>query len=64
MKRNRPLYKVKPNISFKNNITKEVTVCDIVNEEEIEGKRFYIVKIGPRILKFAKEGYSIVKSAN
>lgn len=64
MKQNRPLYKVKPNISFKNNITKEITVGDIVNEEDIEGKRFYIVKIGPRYLKFSKEGYSIVKSAN
>ena len=64
MRQNRPLYKVKPNISFKNNITKEITVGDIVNEEEIEGRRFYIVKIGTRFLKFSKEGYSIVKSAN
>lgn len=64
MRRNRPLYKVKPNISFKNNVTKEVTVGDIVNEEDIEGKHFYVVKIGPRFLKLSKEGYSIVKSSN
>lgn len=56
------LYKIKPNTNFKNNITKEVHTGDIINEEEIEGKRFYIVKIGPRVLKFSKEGYSIVKT--
>lgn len=59
----RPLYKVKPNIIFKNNITKEVLSGDIINEEDIEGRRFYIVKIGPRVLKFSKEGYSIVKAS-
>ncbi|NBW58391.1 hypothetical protein EBR43_11585 [bacterium] len=58
----RPLYKVKPNIFFKNNITKEVVNGDIINEEEIEGRRFYIVRMGSRVLKFAKEGYSIVKA--
>ena len=59
----RNLYIIRPNTNFKNNITKEVLVGDIINEEEIEGKRFYIVKIGPRVLKFSKEGYSIMKGS-
>lgn len=63
MKRNRSLYKVKPNISFRNNVTKEITIGDIINEEEIEGKLFYVVRIGPRLLKFSREGYSIIKSS-
>ncbi|NDG30620.1 hypothetical protein EB118_11185 [bacterium] len=61
--KNRKAYKIKPNTNFKNNITKEVVSGDIINEEEIEGKRFYIVKIGPRVLKFSKEGYSILKTS-
>ena len=61
--KNRKAYKIKPNNNFKNNITKEVVSGDIINEEEIEGKRYYIAKIGPRVLKFSKEGYSILKTS-
>ena len=59
----RPIYKIKPNVRFKNNITNEVTRGDIVDEEFIDGKQFFVVKVGPRFLKFAKEGYTLLKSS-
>ena len=59
----RPIYKVKPNVRFKNNITNEVTRGDIVNEEFIDGKQFFVVKVGPRFLKFSKEGYTLLKTS-
>jgi hypothetical protein len=60
----RPIYKIKPSVRFKNNITNEVTRGDIVNEEFIDGKQFYVVKVGPRLLKFSKEGYTLLKTSN
>ena len=59
----RPTYKIKPNVRFKNNITNEVIRGDIVNEEFIDGKQFYVVKIGPRFLKFSKDGHTLLKTS-
>lgn len=56
-------YKIKPNVRFKNNITNEVTRGDIVDEEYIDGKQFYVVKVGPRLLKLSKEGYTLLKTS-
>lgn len=63
MKQNnrRPQYKVRQNVKLKNRFTNDVLFGDIINEEEIEGKPFYIMKVGPRTLKLAKDGYSITK---
>lgn len=57
----RPQYKIRPNVKVKNRFTNDVLVGDIINEEEIEGKPFFIMKVGPRTLKLAKDGYSITK---
>lgn len=59
----RLIYKTKPNVRFKNNITNEVTRGDIVDEEYIDGKQFYVVKVGPRLLKLSKEGYTLLKTS-
>lgn len=56
-------FKTKPNVRFKNNITNEVTRGDIVDEEYIDGKQFYVVKVGPRLLKLSKEGYTLLKTS-
>jgi hypothetical protein len=40
-----------------------VTRGDIVNEEFIDGKQFFVVKVGPRFLKFSKEGYTLLKTS-
>ena len=62
MKYTRSQYTPRTNIRLKNNVTNEVTVGDIVNEEEIEGRQFYVVRVGPRHLKLLKEGFTIMKS--
>lgn len=59
----RIIYKTKPNVMFKNKITNEVARGDIVNEEFIDGKQFYVVKIGLRFLKFSKDGYTLLKTS-
>ena len=59
----RLVFKVKPNVRLKNNFTNEVTRGDIVNEEFIDGKQFFVVKVGPRFLKFSKEGYTLLKTS-
>jgi len=59
----RLVFKVKPNVRLKNNFTNEVTRGDIVNEEFIDGKQFFVVKVGPRFLKFSKEGYTLLRTS-
>jgi putative ribosome biogenesis GTPase RsgA len=57
----RPSYEVRRNLYFKNKVNDNSYTGDLVNEEDIEGKRFYIVKVNNRTLKLAKEFYTIVK---
>lgn len=57
-----PQYRERKDVLIKNVVTNERTRCDIINEESIDGKLFYVVRMGPRIFKLAKEGYSLVKS--
>jgi hypothetical protein len=59
----RLVFKVKPNVRLKNNFTNEVTRGDIVDEEYIDGKQFYVVKVGPRLLKLSKDGYTLLKTS-
>lgn len=55
------LYREKKDALLRNLVTNERTKCDIINEESIDGKMFFVVRIGPRVFKLAKEGYSLVK---
>jgi hypothetical protein len=59
---NRVEYQVKPNVLFKNKINEVSYVGDIINEEEIEGKGYYVVKINGRVQKLAKEGFVITRN--
>ena len=59
----RLVFKVKPNVRLKNKFTNEVTRGDIVDEEYIDGKQFYVVKVGPRLLKLSKDGYTLLKTS-
>lgn len=52
-------YVVKEKITLVNRLNNEQVLCDIINEEEIEGKRFYIVKTKNRVLKLSKEAFAI-----
>lgn len=63
MKNFRSQYTPKTSIRLKNNVTNEITLGDIVNEEEIEGRQFYVVRVGPRLLKLSKEGFTLMKTS-
>ena len=54
-------YEVKKDVYFKNKINDSSYIGDLINEEEIEGKRYYVVKKSGRVIKLAKEFYTIVK---
>lgn len=57
----RPTYQEKKNVLLKNTFNNERMRCDIINEESIDGKLFFVVRMGPRVLKLAKESHSLVK---
>lgn len=56
----------KLNVTFVNRFNNEVVIGDIINEDEIEGKKFFVVKAAQsaRVLKLAKDAYTIKKSSN
>lgn len=58
----RQAYKPKLNVKLKNQLTNEVVTVDVVQEESIEDKHFWVVKSNNRTLKLAKDAYTIVKS--
>lgn len=55
---------VKPNVTFINRYNNEVVIGDIINEDDIEGKKFYVVKTthSARVLKLAKDAFTIKKN--
>lgn len=57
---------IKPNTTLVNRYNNEVVIGDIINEDEIEGKKFFVVKSAQsaRVLKLAKDAYTIKKSSN
>lgn len=58
----RTKFVVKPNYTLYNRLTNEQLVGDLINEDEIEGKKFYVLRVGQRILKLAKDAYVPKKS--
>lgn len=52
------LFNVKPNYTLYNCLTNEAVTGDLINEDEIEGKKFYVMRINARVLKLAKDAYS------
>jgi hypothetical protein len=57
----RPTYETKTNVHFKNRMNEGTYVGDIINEEEIEGKGYYVVRINGRVQKLAKEAFIITR---
>lgn len=54
-------YKPKLSVKLKNKLNGQLIVGDIINEEEIDGKPFWVVKTNGRVLKLAKDAYSVMK---
>ena len=59
--RRRPQYEIKRDVYFKNKVNDMNYIGDLINEEDIEGKKYYVVRKSGRVIKLAKEFYSIVK---
>lgn len=58
----RSQYAVRPNVTLFNRLNNEQFTGDLVNEEEIEGKSFFVLRVGPRVMKLAKDAYTLKKS--
>lgn len=56
MKQNQ--YVPKQNITLYNRLNNEVITGDLINEDEIEGQKFYVVRVNNRVLKLHKEAYT------
>ena len=59
---NKKQYVIKPNVKLKNKFNSEIITGDIINEEEIEGKYYFVVRNEKRnIVKLTKEAYTVIK---
>ena len=56
----KPEYKIRQNVTLKNAFNNTSTTGDIINEEEIDGRAFYVIKCNGRVQKLAKEAHTIV----
>lgn len=59
---NRPRYNVRQNVKIKNRLNSEVILGDLINEEEIDGKSYFVIRNNKgHVIKLTKEAYSLVK---
>lgn len=58
MRQQRNAFVTKPNYTLYNHLNNESLTGDLINEDEIEGKKFYVMRINGRVLKLAKDSYS------
>lgn len=49
------------NVTLKNRYNSETIKGDIINEDTIEGRSYYVLQVNNRTIKCAKESYSIQK---
>lgn len=56
-------YQPKHNVTIVNKLSGVTVRGDIINEDQIEGKSFYVMKVPPRTvpLRYYKDAWSIVK---
>lgn len=63
MNTKRVKYNVKPNVKIKNRLNGDIIFGDLINEEEIEGKGFFVLrKDRGHVIKLSKEAYSLVRT--
>ena len=62
---NRNQYAVKTNVTLQNRLNNELITGDLVNEDEIDGKKFFVLRAGqpPRLMKLAKDAYILKKTS-
>ena len=58
MNTQRNKFQTKPGFTLYNRLNNEQITGSLINEDEIEGKKFFVMKVGQRTLKLAKDAYS------
>ena len=48
-------------VTLKNNVNGDVVSGLLIQTEEIDGKKFYVVQVGNKVSKFAYDGYKLIK---
>lgn len=51
-------FQTKSDFTLYNRLNNEQITGSLINEDEIEGKKFYVMQVGQRTLKLAKDAYS------
>lgn len=55
-------FQTRYNLKFRNKINNEITLGDLVNEEYIDGKTYFVIRSERgTFIKLSKEAYNIVK---
>jgi len=62
MKNTRQTYNIRRNVTLKNRFNNELFQGDIINEESIDGKTFYVVRKDSKIFKFNKDSFVVQSS--
>lgn len=58
----RPQFLIKRGLKFKNRLNSEIISGDLINEEDIDGKSYFVVRNDKgTVVKLTKEAYSIQK---
>lgn len=62
---NRNQFIVKHNVTLQNRLNNDTITGDLVNEDEIDGKKFFVLRAGrpPRLMKLAKDAYVLKKTS-
>jgi hypothetical protein len=58
--RNQKFQTTRINVKFRNKINNEITIGDLINEEFIDNKPYYVVRVVRGVIKLAKDAYTIV----
>ena len=58
-KNNSYRYQPKINVRLRNRINNEIVVGDLINEEFIDGKAYYVMRVARGVIKLAKEAFTV-----
>jgi len=58
----RPQFLIKRGLKFKNRLNGELILGDLINEEDIDGKSYFVIRNEKgNVIKLTKEAYSLQK---
>jgi len=57
--KNQPQYTIKRNATLRNRINNDLYYGDVINEENIDGKVFFVVRKEGKVFKLNKDSYVV-----